>query len=62
VPDDLENPNTPRNAPAPEPVAIPVTEAVFDAEADVWAGVAEALRTIRERKLAGGRGWPGGES
>ena len=59
-------PNRPseRNALCAAPVAapIPATEPDYNAEADVWAGVAEALRMIAERKRAGGRGWSGGES
>jgi hypothetical protein len=60
---DVVNPASTRNAPASEPVAveIPVAPPAFNAEADVWAGVAEALRIISERKRAGGRGWPQGE-
>lgn len=29
----------------------------YDAEADVWASVAEAYRVISERMAAGGQGW-----
>jgi hypothetical protein len=31
----------------------------YDAERDVWEGVAEAYRSIRRRKAAGGKGWRG---
>ena len=39
------------------PHSSPREPAPFDAEADVWAGVQEAYRVIRERKANGGRGW-----
>jgi hypothetical protein len=44
-----------------EQLADLIREQAFDAEADVWRGVAEAYAEIRKRRRAGGPGWTPGE-